>query len=74
MLGCILQTIKSSVKSYEKILISLRKNSKLTIRELSEILGLTTRAVEKQIATLKKAQRLTRYGSAIKGYWEVING
>jgi len=34
---------------------------------------LTTRAIEKQIANLKKEHRLSRVGSARKGHWEVLD-
>jgi len=44
----------------------------LTIKELSEILGLSTRAVEKQIAKLKKAGKLERMGYRKQGYWKII--
>jgi IS30 family transposase len=40
--------------------------------EIAEALGLSTRAVEKQMATLKKAGRVRRIGSARKGHWEVM--
>ena len=49
------------------------KNPKTTISRLAEILNLTTRAVEKQIAKLKAESRLIRIGSARKGYWETID-
>jgi predicted HTH transcriptional regulator len=77
MLEIILQTIKSSVKSSvdtrAKILYYLQQNPKSTISELAELLNLTTRAVEKQIADLKKQQKLHRVGSSRKGYWEVTD-
>ena len=80
MLEVILQSIQSSVKSSvkssvnteDKILEYLKQNPTATMKELSEILNLTTRAIEKQIANLKKAERLDRVGSARKGRWEVI--
>ena len=81
MLEAILESIRSSVKSSvkssvnteDKILEIFRKNPKITIRELAQILSLTTRAVEKQIAKLKVDNRLLRVGSARKGHWEVLN-
>jgi Fic family protein len=81
MLEVILMTIKSSVKSSDKssvntedkILHHLKRNPTSTIKELSEILNLTTRAIEKQIANLKMRNRLKRVGSARKGYWEIID-
>jgi len=80
MLEVILKTIQSSVKSSgkssvnteDKILDYFRENPTGTIADLVEILGLTSRAIEKQIANLKKEKRLVRVGSARKGLWEVI--
>lgn len=79
MLEVILETVQSSVKGSvkssvntdDKILAHLRNNPTATIKELALALELTTRAIEKQIANLKKANRLQRIGSARKGYWEV---
>ncbi|NOQ31445.1 MAG: winged helix-turn-helix transcriptional regulator [Helicobacteraceae bacterium] len=77
MLEVILVTIKSSVKSSvnteDKVLEYIKKKPKITIRELSELLYLTTRAIEKQIANLKKENILRRVGSARKGYWEILD-
>jgi Fic family protein len=80
MLEVILESIQSSVKSSvnssvnteEKIWHYLAENPEATIRELAEVLGLSTRAIEKQIAALKSANRLHRIGSARKGYWEIL--
>jgi len=80
MLEVILRTIESSVKSSgkssvnteDKILDYFRENPTGTISELAEILNLTTRAIEKQIAKLKKEKRLERAGSARKGVWRVL--
>jgi Fic family protein len=76
MLEIILKTITSSVKSSvntdDKILAILKENPKTTIKELATILNLSLRAIEKQIANLKKEKRLLRVGSARKGHWEVL--
>jgi Fic family protein len=65
-------SVNSSVKTEDKILEYLTQNPKTTIKELSEVLDLTTRAIEKQIANLKKENKLKRIGSARKGYWKVM--
>jgi len=74
MLEIILESIESSVKSSvnteDKILEHLTQNPNMTIKELSKTLDLTTRAIEKQIANLKKDNRLKRVGNARKGYWQ----
>ena len=80
MLEVILKTIESSVKSSgkssvnteDKILNYFRENPTATIPELAELLSLTTRAIEKQIANLKKEKRLERVGSARKGSWKIL--
>jgi len=79
MLKIILDSIKSSVISSVissvnteiKILEYLKNNPTATIKELAIFLNLTTRAIEKQIAKLKKDNKLIRVGSARKGYWKV---
>ena len=63
-----------SEKSSEKIFDTIRNNPKISARELSIIMGITPRAVEKRIAQLKKAGILQRIGSAKSGYWEIIDG
>jgi len=63
---------KSSGKTDEEILALLSARPKTTIPELAEALSLSTRAVEKQIARLKKEGRLRREGSKKGGQWEVL--
>ena len=62
---------KSSVKSSVKILDVIRQNSSVTAVELSQHLGLTLRAVEKQLANLKQEGVLRRIGPDKGGHWEV---
>jgi ATP-dependent DNA helicase RecG len=65
-------SVKSSVKTEEQILGYLSKKTEMTIPDLAEALGLSTRAVEKQIAKLRKDGRLRRVGSRKTGRWEVL--
>jgi ATP-dependent DNA helicase RecG len=62
---------QGSEKSSEKILGLLRANPKLAARELADLMGITPRAVEKQIAGLRKEGRLRRIGPTKGGRWEV---
>lgn len=78
MLECILKavssvksSVKSSVNTDEVILEYLTNNPKATIVQMAEYLGLTTRAIEKQLAKLKNDGKIKRIGSARKGEWEV---
>jgi len=63
---------KSSGKTEIRILSLLSGNPKMTIPELAQELGITTRAVEKQTANLRKKGDLRRIGPAKGGHWEVI--
>jgi ATP-dependent DNA helicase RecG len=63
---------KSREKSSEKILDLVRQNPAFSAREIAEALGLTSRAVEKQLGKLKKEGRLKRIGPDKGGHWEVV--
>ena len=62
---------KSSENTVTQILAKLSKTPGMTISELASELNLSTRAIEKQIAGLKKSGRLARVGSRKKGHWQV---
>lgn len=65
---------ESSEESSEEtpLLRLLASNAKLTAKDAAERLGLSPRAVEKQIASLKAAGRLRRVGPNKGGYWEIM--
>ena len=63
---------KSSEKSSEKILRHLRETPTASAKVLAEKLGISSRAVEKQIDLLKKAGFVCRVGPAKGGHWEVF--
>lgn len=63
---------ESSEKSSEKILAFLKEHDTASARKIAEALNLSPRAVEKQIAALKKVGRLRRFGPAKGGRWEVV--
>ena len=54
-----------------KILELIGKNRFIPIPEISEKIGISTTAVENNIAKLKKKGILKRFGPAKGGYWEV---
>jgi len=58
--------------SQEQILIRLNRNANLSARELSELVGISSRKIEQNIAKLKKLGRLRRIGPPKGGYWEVV--
>lgn len=60
-------------KSSEIILELLKENPKLSAKKLSEQIGITSRAVEKQLAALVEKGFLKRVGSPKGGHWEILN-
>lgn len=62
-----------SEKSSEKIIALMREEPRLSAKEIANRLELTSRAIEKQIATLKKSGKIQRVGPAKGGHWEVID-
>jgi ATP-dependent DNA helicase RecG len=62
---------RSSEKSSEKILRVLRENPQVTIASLSETIGITTRAVEKQLSRMKAEGKIRREGPDKGGHWRV---
>ena len=63
---------KSREKSREKIVRLFEENPYLTTAELSEIIEITIKGVEKQIANLKKEGIIERIGPDKGGYWKII--
>jgi ATP-dependent DNA helicase RecG len=62
---------KGSGKSSGKILELLAATPDMTIPQLAKELGLSTRAVEKQLAKLQQDNQLQRIGPAKGGHWQV---
>ena len=56
----------------KQLLLSLNSNPAMTAQDLADNLGITKRAVEKQIKKLRELNLLFRQGSAKNGLW-VIN-
>jgi len=65
---------KGSEKSSEKIINELINNKNITISDLSSKLGISTRAIEKQLDKLKQKGMIRRVGPAKGGHWEVLEG
>ncbi len=60
------------VENQLKILILDKEKPSISKRKLSEILGISTTAVDKNIAKLKSLGILKRIGPDKGGYWEVV--
>ncbi len=65
-------SLKSSPKTEDRILELMRGDASITTEKLGGVLGITKRAVLKQVEKLKEQGRLRRVGPAKGGHWEVI--
>jgi len=63
---------EGSEKSSPKIPELIRQNPAITIPEIAQHVGVTDRAIKKQIEKLKIHGRIRRIGPARGGRWEVI--
>lgn len=63
---------KNSQKSSQKTIEIMRTAPTITIADLAVQVGISDRAVKKQIEKLKAQNRIRRIGPDKGGYWEVI--
>ena len=59
-------------KTEDHILKKLKKDNRLSAKTLADELGLSARAIEKQLAKLKAEGKLVRTGPAKGGRWQVV--
>ena len=67
-----LKSREKKQKSREKILLLLQAHPEYSAKRLSEEIGVTEKAIEKQLAKLKADGRIKRNGPDKGGRWEVI--
>ncbi len=65
-------SVKTRVKTKVKNLSVLKATPYITIKELVEIVGISPKGVEWQMAKLKKEGRIKRIGPDKGGHWEVM--
>ena len=65
-------SLKSSLKSSQKILELISASPSITISEIADRLGMSTRGVDKNIKRLKEQGGIRRVGPDKGGHWEVI--
>ncbi len=70
--GSPISSPKSTPKTEDRIIELIRHDPSVTTESLGMALGITKRAVLKQIDKLKTQGRLRRVGPARGGYWEII--
>ncbi len=64
--------VEGLVESQKKILELIAKNPRVSKEDMARSIGISTTAIDKNIAHLKKKGLLKRAGSAKSGHWEVV--
>ena len=65
-------TVETMEKSSEKIIDIIKQSPKISAKEISIVLGISSRGVEKQIKNLREQGILRRIGPNKGGHWEVV--
>jgi len=67
------ENTKQGAKSRDNIIRLIRQNPNITMSEIASSVGISAKAVEKQIARLKKDGVLVRIGPDKGGSWEIVD-
>jgi len=62
---------RSSEKTRDKIIVLLRENPRISAAVIAKKLSLSSRAIEKQLASLQARGKIIRVGADRGGYWDV---
>ena len=66
-----LQDVEKLSRSEKLIFEQIKINSKITAKELSELIGINTRNVQKNIQQLKNKKFIERIGPDKGGFWKI---
>jgi ATP-dependent DNA helicase RecG len=66
--------VERLVESQQRILELTKENPYISKKKLSEIIGISTTAIDKNIQQLKKKGLIKRIGPDKGGHWEIVNG
>ena len=64
--------VEGLVENQKRILGLVKENPFISKREMADVVGISTTAVDKNIASLKRRGLLKRIGPAKGGRWEVV--
>ena len=67
------ENTKQGAKSRDNIIRLIRQNPNITMSEIASSVGISAKAVEKQIARMKKDGVLVRVGPDKGGSWEIVD-
>ena len=56
----------------DKIIVAISSDKTITVSEISDILNIPKRTVEREIKNLRESGRIIRKGGRRYGYWEIM--
>jgi len=59
-------------KRIDRILLSIKSCPKISKKDLAAQFGVTERTIDRDIATLRKSNKIKRAGSDKTGYWDIV--
>jgi ATP-dependent DNA helicase RecG len=65
--------VEGLVESQQKIVLIIARIPQVSIKKMSELVGISTTAIDKNISVLKDKNMIRRVGSDKGGYWEIID-
>ena len=71
--GLVERLVDGLAESQKEIVNLISKNPQISKKEMSECIGISTTAIDKNISTLKKKKIIKRIGSDKSGYWKLID-
>lgn len=60
------------VKTENKVMVLIKESNNITIKEMADKLGKSTRSIERAIQKLRKNNKLIRIGSDKTGTWQIL--
>ena len=71
--GLVERLVEGLADSQKKIVDLILKDPNISKKDMSEYIGISTTAIDKNIATLKKKNIIKRVGGDKGGCWELTN-
>ena len=65
--------INVGLKRTEQILNLIKENNTITAEEMASIFNVTERTIDRDLSSLKKAEKIKRIGSKKSGHWEILD-
>jgi len=66
------ETINETINRTDRVLSVIRENNRLTREQLAKQVGISKGTLARELASLKKQNKIRRVGSNKSGHWEMV--